>query len=111
MAVLVLAPERMLTPTVAVICVVALADCGDMRVQSMPTATSTATARTLITIRPTLGPSKGNLAANHFSHKSHRILSTLRPPHSSLQARNGLTRELHGCNSLSHGSHVKVVVS
>jgi hypothetical protein len=43
----VLAPERMLTPTVAVTCVAALATCGESRVNITPTATSPAAARTL----------------------------------------------------------------
>ena len=53
---MVLAPERMLTPTVAVICVVALAVWGHIRLKITPTTSRAAAARTLITVLRMLPP-------------------------------------------------------
>jgi hypothetical protein len=47
-----------LTPTVAVICVVALADCGQIRLKITPMAMRAAAARILIKILDIVRPAK-----------------------------------------------------
>ena len=49
------APERTLTPTVAVICVVALASCGTIRLMISPLASRAAAALMVITVRRMAG--------------------------------------------------------
>jgi hypothetical protein len=72
---LVLASERMLTPTVAVICVVwvvALAAWGHIRLKIMPAAPRAATARTLINALRTVRPPPRD-GFFHISHTDHKL--------------------------------------
>jgi hypothetical protein len=67
----------MLTPTVAVICVVALAVWGHIRLKITPTLSRAATARTLITVLRMVASGPSNIL-DHLSHISHRKLKLRR---------------------------------
>jgi hypothetical protein len=72
MSVVVLGPERMWTPTVAVICVVALAVWGHIRLKITPRASRAAAARALITFLRmiALRPKPPGSLESHKSHKT-----------------------------------------
>src|SRR6187200_2958708 len=99
----VLAPERIFTPTVAVIWVVAPAAWGHVRLKITPSATSAAAARSLIRVWRMLRPPSGEGFENYFCHISHkklRMRKTLTASHLSLQEPNDRSEELHECNSV-----------
>jgi hypothetical protein len=77
MSVVVLGPERMLRPTVAVICVVALAVWGHIRLKITPRARRVAAARTLITFLRMVASGQ-SAVVDHLSHMSYKKLKLRR---------------------------------